>query len=353
MLLCELPLLNLKHWAYNNLLNLRKPFILLFSTPQELSQLIKAQALLLGFDLVGIIPASILHEEAEKLQTWLSQGYHAGMDWMERYQSLRTNPAELLHHCQSVVVVGINYFPGWEAGQGDGIKIARYALGKDYHKLIRRRLAKLMKALAERNPEITGRAFVDSAPLLEKALAVRAGLGWQGKHSLLINPKLGSWLFIGELLITAPLAYDEPVPLNSLSESLSFCGSCTRCIEACPTDAIVEPAIVDANRCIAYWTIEADVSLSPSFPAEAFKGWVFGCDICQEVCPWNVKFSCLTQESSFLPSVLLKHPTPEIRRNFEADLFDKTFAGSALRRSGAEKLVQNLARVQGLSQAEE
>jgi epoxyqueuosine reductase len=345
-----LSLRSSSHYNKGTLLSkIAKVRIVLFTSPQEMSFFIKEQAHLLGFELVGIIPATILHEEAKKLQSWLDKGYHAGMDWMERYQSLRSNPAELLHNCQSIVMVGINYFPGWEVGQGDEIKIARYAVGKDYHKLIRRRLAKLMKAIAEINPAITGRAFVDSAPLLEKALAVRAGLGWQGKHSLLINPQLGSWLFIGELLITAPLAYDEPLPSNSLSESISFCGSCTRCIEACPTDAILEPAIVDANRCIAYWTIEADVALPlpSSLPTQAFKGWVFGCDICQEVCPWNIKFSSLTQEPSFLPSPLLKNPRTETLRNLAATVFDKTFAGSALRRSGAEKLQQNLGRASG------
>ncbi len=317
---------------------------------QSLSLFIKEQAKLLGFELVGIVPASYLHEEAEKLQTWLSNGYHAGMDWMERYQSLRTNPAELLTNCQSVIMVAINYFPGWEAGQSDAVKVARYAVGKDYHKLIRRRLAKLMKAIQTVAPQVTGRAFVDSAPLLEKALAVRAGLGWQGKHSLLINPKLGSWLFIGELLITAPLVYDEPLPINSLSESISFCGSCTQCIQACPTDAIVEPTTIDANRCIAYLTIEADAALPlPStIEREQLQGWVFGCDICQEVCPWNIKFSALTQEPSFLPSSLLNTPNLEMLQTLEGDLFDKTFSGSALRRSGAIKFQQNLDRVSGV-----
>ena len=316
----------------------------------NLSLFIKEQAKLLGFELVGIVPASYLHEEAEKLQTWLSNGYQAGMDWMERYQSLRTNPSELLHQCQSVVMVGINYFPGWEAGQGAEVKVARYAVGKDYHKLIRRRLAKLMKAIQTVAPHVTGRAFVDSAPLLEKALAVRAGLGWQGKHSLRINPKLGSWLFIGELLITAPLVYDEPLPSNSLSESISFCGTCTKCIQACPTSAIVAPTVVDATQCIAYWTIEADATLPlPStMKREQLQGWVFGCDICQEVCPWNIKFSALTQEPSFLPSVLLNTPNLEILQTLEGDLFDKTFSGSALRRSGSIKLQQNLDRALGL-----
>jgi epoxyqueuosine reductase len=315
---------------------------------ETLSLFIKQQAKLLGFELVGIVPASYLHEEAEKLQAWLDNGYHAGMDWMERYQSLRTNPSELLHQCQSVVMVGINYFPGWEAGQGDEVKVARYAVGKDYHKLIRRRLAKLIKAIQTVAPHVTGRAFVDSAPLLEKALAVRAGLGWQGKHSLLINPKLGSWLFIGELLITAPLAYDEPLPSNSLTESISFCGTCTKCIQACPTDAIVAPTVVDATQCIAYWTIEADAGLPlpTAIGAEQLKGWVFGCDICQEVCPWNVKFSAVTQESAFLPSVVLTHPNKEFLEGLSEKSFEKTFAGSALRRSGVAKLQQNLSRIE-------
>jgi epoxyqueuosine reductase len=316
-------------------------------TPSEqtLSLYIKEQAKALGFDLVGIVPASYLHEEAEKLQAWLDKGYHAGMDWMERYQSLRTNPAELLYQCQSVVMVGLNYFPGWEVGQGDGVKIARYAVGKDYHKLIRRRLAKLIKAIQTVAPHVTGRAFVDSAPLLEKALAVRAGLGWQGKHSLLINPTLGSWLFIGELLITAPLAYDEPLPKNSLSDSVSFCGTCTKCIQACPTDAIVAPTVVDANQCIAYWTIEADAALPlpATIGAEQLNGWVFGCDICQEVCPWNVKFSVTAQEVAFSPSVFLTHPTPSFLQGLDEPLFEKRFAGSAFRRSGLTKLQQNLA----------
>lgn len=316
-------------------------------TEKMLSALIRTEAGALGFELVGIMPATYLQEEAEKLQQWLDNQYHAGMDWMTRYTNIRTNPAEILPHCQSVVMVGINYFPGWEAGQGEAAKIARYAVGKDYHKLIRRRLAKLLKIIQQHVPTVQGRAFADSAPLLEKALAVRAGLGWQGKHGLLINPTLGSWVFLGELLLTVPLAYDEPLPANSLAETVSLCGNCTRCITACPTQAITAPTVVDANRCIAYWTIEAPVEaiLPESLSAELFQQWVFGCDICQEVCPWNIKFSQQTQELNFLPRSLLQSPQLQVLQGLSAEEFEQVFAGSALCRAGLAKFQQNLARV--------
>jgi epoxyqueuosine reductase len=313
----------------------------------DVSAFIKAEVRTMGFDLVGIMPASYLQEEAEKLQQWLGNQYHAGMDWMTRYTSIRSNPTEILPDCQTVVMVGINYFPGWEAGQGKDAKIARYALGKDYHKLIRRRLAKLLKIIQQRIPTAQGRAFADSAPLLEKALAVRAGLGWQGKHGLLINPTLGSWIFLGELLLTIPLAYDEPLPVNSLAETISLCGNCTRCITACPTQAITAPTVVDANRCIAYWTIEAplEAALPESLSAELFQQWVFGCDICQEVCPWNIKFAQLTSEHHFLPQPLLETPENKTLQQLSSEQFEQVFAGSAVRRAGFVKFQQNLARV--------
>ncbi len=303
--------------------------------PTDLSDWIKTQAKSLGFDAVGIAPATALTEEADRLQTWLSAGLHAEMAWMATHADKRPNPQALLPGAQSVVCVGLNYFSA-PSEVAPGLKVARYARGRDYHKLIRKRLTQLLKRIQERVPEARGRAITDSAPLLERAMAVRAGLGWQGKHSNLITRSHGSWLLLGELLLTLELA-PEPHPVPDL------CGRCRRCIDACPTQAIAPPYTVDANQCIAYWTIEAPPETPiPAPVADNMQGWVFGCDICQEVCPWNLKFQQSATDSAFAPRPWLNTLTPDGLLTLDEATFEQNAAGTPLRRTGLTGLQRNV-----------
>ncbi len=291
-----------------------------------------------------VLDPTDLDDEKKRLQAWLNEGYHADMEWMPRHAEKRCSPTLLWEGVQSVVVVVLNYFPGWEAGQGDSIKVARYALGKDYHKIIRRKLGKVLQHLQKEHPDLDGRPFVDSAPLLEKALAVRAGLGWQGKHSLLITKESGSWVMIGALFLNAPVETFHPPKENTLPTG--HCGTCTRCITACPTDAIVAPAQVDSRRCIAYWTIENSEDTLPSFIQKHQNGWIFGCDICQEVCPWNLKFSHLTEEVAFTPRPMLQKPDCEPLLSLTTEVFDVEFQNSPVRRTGLKHLKRNIKATQ-------
>lgn len=303
---------------------------------------VKAQALALGFDLVGITRAEALQEEGLRLESWLAQGYNAGMDWMNRYREARKDPRELLPGCKSVVCVALNYYTEDALEVGD-VKIARYARGKDYHKLIRKRLGKLLTLIQEQVPGVEGRPFSDSAPLLERALAVRAGLGWVGKNGNLItkntaskrSPSIGSWVFLGELLLTLELEPDEPKTLN-------HCGSCTRCIDICPTEAIVAPAVIDANRCLPFWTIEDRGETLPEGISANLQSWAFGCDLCQEVCPWNVKFQTPTAEAAFSPNPLLNPAQSSILLGLSEEEFAQTFAGTPLRRPGYQRFSRNV-----------
>ncbi len=287
-----------------------------------------------------VLNPSDLDEEKSRLKAWLHEGYHADMEWMPRHADKRCSPTLLWEGVQSIVVVVLNYFPGWEAGQGDTIKIARYALGKDYHKIIRRKLAKVLQHLQEEHPDLNGRPFVDSAPLLEKALAVRAGLGWQGKHSLLITKATGSWVMIGTLFLNKPVEWTHPPQENTLETG--HCGTCTRCITACPTEAILAPTQVDSRRCIAYWTIENADDALPEAITTHQNGWIFGCDICQDVCPWNIKFSHLTEEPAFAPRPMLQHPQQECFVSMTEEDFEKHFQNSPLRRTGLKRIKRNL-----------
>jgi epoxyqueuosine reductase len=286
----------------------------------------------------GVVEASVLTQEAEHLEVWLENGYHADMHWMPRHKEKRINPSLLLSDVQSIVVVVINYFPGWEAGQGKEAKVARYALGKDYHKIIRKKLGRVLKSLQTETPGLQGRPFTDSAPALEKALAVRAGLGWQGKHSLLITKSHGSWVFIGLLFLN--MAVEKIKPPTAIVSN--HCGTCTACLIACPTDAIVAPTVIDSRKCIAYWTIENSHQQLPEFIEQNQQNWVFGCDICQEVCPWNIKFSSLTELPEFTPRTSLNPPKPEKLLNLNSNEFDREFTNSPIRRTGQIRLQRNL-----------
>ena len=250
----------------------------------EYSTLIKEEAAKLGFTFCGISKAEFLEEEAPRLEAWLSKGMHGEMAYMENYFDKRLDPRLLVDGARSVISLGINYYTDQKQQDASSPKISKYAYGTDYHSIIKEKLKQLLNIIQEGVGEVSGRAFVDSAPVLDRAWAKKAGLGWVGKNTNLINQRTGSFFFLAELIIDLELEYD-------VAATADHCGTCTRCIDACPTNAIVGPYVVDGSRCISYLTIE----LKNEIPAE-FKGkmdnWMFGCDICQDVCPWN-KFSVL------------------------------------------------------------
>jgi epoxyqueuosine reductase len=264
------------------------------SHPSVISKKIRERALSLGFDMVGIVRAKALDHERERLQEWLERGLHGEMQWMARDTAKRTDPRLILASARSVVVVALNYYTPHEHTDDPATgKISRYSWGDDYHDVVGERLKSLLEWIKEQWPEAEGKPCVDIQPMMDKAWAVRAGLGWIGKHSNLITREYGSWVFLGELVLNLELEYDSEV-------SEDHCGSCTLCLEACPTDAIVEPYVVDSNRCISHATIELRAPALPSDVAQNLEGWLYGCDICQDVCPWN-RFEQPTTEARFEP----------------------------------------------------
>jgi epoxyqueuosine reductase len=293
---------------------------------------LKAKALELGFGHCGISKARFLEEEAPRLEDWLRQGRHGQMSYMANHFDLRLDPTKLVPGAQSVVSLLYHYFPEQDLAREGNYKLAKYAYGEDYHFVIKRKLQELLQALRDEVGEVEGRAFVDSAPVMERSWAQQGGLGWMGKHTLLIGKGQGSFFFLAELIIDLPLAPDGPVP--------DYCGTCTRCIDACPTEAITAPYQLDASRCISYLTIELKEAIPDEF-AGRMEDWVFGCDICQDVCPWN-RFAKPHQEPAFLP-------TPELpalrRRDWEEmteEVFRKAFRKSAVKRAKYEGLMRNV-----------
>ncbi|MFM7390744.1 MAG: tRNA epoxyqueuosine(34) reductase QueG [Vampirovibrionales bacterium] len=309
---------------------------------QQRQQQIRTLATELGFCEVGFLPPLVLQEESQRLQQWLTEGKHADMTWMQTHAHFRTQPSQLIEDCQGVVVLLMNYAPPPEVEPK--LKIARYAWGKDYHKVIRKKLQQLLAKLQQSDPTLQGRGFTDSAPILEKALPVRAGLGWQGKNSLLLTKKHGSYVFIAELLLNQPVveapSHDSPVPWQL--DDTNHCGRCQRCITACPTDALVAPTVMDANQCIAFWTIESSSPTIPEPIAEKQAGWVFGCDVCQEVCPWNERFAHPHTEPEFQPRPWLMNLTAEQLLTMDEATFDTTFTNTPLRRTGLKRLQRNV-----------
>jgi epoxyqueuosine reductase len=260
----------------------------------EQSAQIKARARELGFNKVGIVPADALSAEQGQLEEWLARGFHGEMNWMTRDPKQRADPRKLFAAARSVLVVALNYYTAHEHSDGPG-KISRYAWGDDYHEVVGGKLRQLLAWIEEQWPAAKGKVCVDIQPTMDKAWAVRAGLGWMGKHTNVITDVAGSWVFIGELLLNLELEYDD-------HEVADQCGSCTLCIDACPTSAIVEPYILDANLCISHATIESRAAeLDPNI-AEHLEGWLYGCDICQDVCPWN-RLAPATDESRFEPRI--------------------------------------------------
>lgn len=264
------------------------------TTPEELTSIVKKAGLHAGFSAVGIATAEPLGQEFDGYMAWLQRGFHATLGYMDRNYDKRADPRLILPGAQSVIVVAQNYYtPAAHDNAADNGKISRYAWGDDYHDVIPPKLEQLCQVLREHVPDVACRYYTDTGPLLEKQWAVRAGIGWQGKHSNIISRSFGSWFFLGVILTTAQLVPDTPVA--------DFCGTCTACMDACPTGAIDSPYVVDAGRCISYWTIEAKPAVDiPPAIADNLEGWVFGCDICQNVCPWN-RFQKPTDEPRFQP----------------------------------------------------
>ncbi|ASB49496.1 tRNA epoxyqueuosine(34) reductase QueG [Alkalitalea saponilacus] len=302
-------------------------------TQQHIANTIRDKALELGFDDVGFSPATELTEDKERLEKWLNNGYNAGMKYMNNHFEKRVNPALLVERSLSVITVLKNYNQQNNQLSTNFPKISRYAYGKDYHDTIRKKLSVLFDYIREHiYPDLQGRYFVDSAPLLERTLAVKAGLGWIGKNSMLINRKLGSWVFIAELVVNLELPYNQTTVNDG-------CGGCTRCIDACPTQAILPHRQIDSNRCISYLTIENRDDIPENFEGK-LDGWVFGCDICQEVCPWNRKAKD-TDEPDFRPSEQLLKMTPVEWEKLTPEKFSELFRGSAVKRTKFNGFMRN------------
>tara|TARA_R110002049_G_scaffold1687_7_gene12809 strand:- start:8565 stop:9491 length:927 start_codon:yes stop_codon:yes gene_type:complete len=301
------------------------------SSPSKYTNLIKNEAKRLGFMSCGISKAGFLEEEAPRLEKWLKNDMHGEMGYMENYFDKRLDPTKLVPGSRSVVSLLLNYFPS-ETQTEDAYKLSKYAFGTDYHFVIKDKLKQLLAFISEEIGDVHGRAFVDSAPVLDKVWAAKSGLGWMGKHSNLLTKQTGSFYFIAELIIDLELEYDTPVT--------DHCGSCTACIDACPTQAIVEPYVVDGSKCISYFTIE----LKDAIP-ESFKGkmdeWMFGCDVCQDVCPWN-RFSKAHSEPLFDPHPELLSMTKKDWEEITESVFKDLFKNSAVKRTKFSGLKRNI-----------
>lgn len=299
----------------------------------ELTRRIKQRARELGFTHVGIAEAQELETEGVLLHEWLGRGYHAGMAWMGRDPGRRSDPREVLDGARSVIALAMNYYSPEQHSTGvDHGKISRYAWGDDYHDILEARLTQLEEELRTMLPDARTRRYADTGPVMDKAWAVRAGIGWLGKHSNVITRDFGSWVFLGEILTSAELEYDRQIA--------DYCGTCTACIEACPTDAIVEPYVVDANRCISYLTIEHRGDDIPGAEQWDFQNWVFGCDICQDVCPWN-SFAKESPEQGFSPREEALQPDLRELAGIEDDLFRDRFRKSPVKRCKPEGMRRN------------
>lgn len=294
---------------------------------------VKQLATELGFGFCGVARVVKLDDDARRLEAWLNKGMQGGMHYMERYFDLRIDPTKLVSGARSVITLLLNYFPVNQQETGSP-KISKYAFGKDYHAVIRNKLNLFLESLRKQIGEIQGRGFVDSAPVLERTWAQRSGLGWVGKNGNLINKEMGSFFFIATLITDLELEYDDPFTKD-------FCGTCTRCIDACPTDAILPDKVVDGSKCISYFTIELKEMLIPGEMKGKFENWMFGCDICQDVCPWN-RFSKPTTEIEFTPlPQILNLGTKEWEAMTE-EKFKKLFNHSPLSRSKLKGIQRNL-----------
>lgn len=295
---------------------------------------IKERARAEGFNKVGIVSAAPLEEEGRRLEEWLARGYHGTMAWMARDVEKRVDPSKIFPEARSVVVVALNYYtPNQHEENPATGKVSRYAWGDDYHDVMTQKLRALLAWIKEHDPQAEGKVCVDIQPAMDKAWAARAGLGWIGKHSNVITPEYGSWVFIGELLLNLDLEYD----VEGIED---HCGTCTLCIDACPTAAITEPYVVDSNKCISYATIELRAPELPSSIEQNLSGWMYGCDICQDVCPWN-RFEQVTDDPRFAPRA--GNVNAELRDIVELshDAYVERFRGSAMKRAKLSGLQRN------------
>jgi epoxyqueuosine reductase len=297
----------------------------------NIAQQIKEEAYRLGFEHVGFSKADFLEEEAPRLEQWLTNNYHGKMAYMENWFDKRLDPRLLVDDAKTVISLLLNYYPSQEQNK-EAPQISKYAYGRDYHNVIKEKLKELLYFMQENIGDVNGRAFVDSAPVLDRAWAKKSGLGWIGKNGNLINPKSGSFYFIAELIVDLDLPTDAPIR--------DYCGTCTRCIDACPTQAIISPQVVDGSKCISYFTIELKEQIPASYKGK-FDNWAFGCDTCQDVCPWN-RFSKPTKEKDFIPNDERLSWARSEWEEITEDVFKKVFKDSPISRAGFEKIKDNL-----------
>ena len=295
------------------------------------TELIKNEAKRLGFISCGISRAEFLEDEAPRLEKWLKMNMHGEMKYMENYFEKRLDPSKLVDDAKSVISLSYNYYPK-DLQNKEAPKISKYAYGMDYHYVIKEKLIFFLSFIKDKIGDVNGRAFVDSAPILEKAWASKSGIGWVGKNSNLITKQVGSFYFLAELIVDLELDYD--------GIETDHCGECTACIDSCPTQAITEPYVVDGSKCISYFTIELKENIPNEFK-EKFEDWVFGCDICQDVCPWN-KFSKPHKEPLFQPTSELMKMSRDEWNEITEETFNKIFKNSAVKRTGYKGLTRNL-----------
>ena len=302
------------------------------STQKQYSEFIKKEAKRLGFLECGIAKAEFLEQEAPRLENWLNKGYLGEMQYMENHFDKRLDPRLLVEGAKSVISLSYNYYPE-HFQREDSYHISKYAYGQDYHHVIKAKLKELLYSIQEHIGEVNGRAFVDSAPVMERAWAEKAGLGWNGKHSLLIQKQQGSFFFLAELIVDLELEYDAPFTTD-------HCGECTRCIDACPTEAILPNNTIDGSKCISYFTIELKDNIPSEFK-DSFEDWMFGCDICQDVCPWN-RFSKSHSEPLFQPNKQLLEMSKNDWEEITEETFRKVFKKSAVKRTKFSGITRNI-----------
>jgi epoxyqueuosine reductase len=303
------------------------------STVQKHTEIIKNLASKAGFDYCGIAKAQVLDEDARRLETWLRKGMHGTMQYMENHFDIRIDPSKLVPGAKSVITLLLNYFPEQQQSS-EAPKISKYAFGNDYHEVIRSKLKLFLEQIKEQIGEVHGRGFVDSAPVLERAWAQKAGMGWIGKNGNLINKQNGSFFFIATLIVDLELNYDDAFIKD-------YCGTCTKCIDNCPTDAILPGKVIDGSKCISYFTIELKDALIPGNMKGKFDNWMFGCDVCQDICPWN-RFSKSTDEISFIPIPEILNLSSSDWEELTEESFKSIFKNSPLKRTKFEGIKRNL-----------
>ena len=302
------------------------------STKIALTKLVKQQADALGFSWCGIAQAKFLDDEAARLETFLNKGFQGEMKYLENYFDKRLDPTKLVDGAKSVISLAFNYFQEMEF-EKDEPKIARYAFGEDYHEVLKEKLKQIVAAIETKTGKISARCFVDSAPVLERVWATKAGFGWVGKNTMLINKQMGSYFFLAEIICDVELNYDEPFAKD-------YCGTCNNCVESCPTQAIQGDKTMDGSKCISYFTIELKKEIPTEFQGK-WDDWIFGCDICQEVCPWN-RFSKSTAEEHFKPLLPFSEMQKKDWLEITHEIFDTKLKASPMHRAGLEKIKQNI-----------